>query len=670
MKKICMLTALLALAAVNVRAQTNSEVNNLQVDGTATVAALNCKSIEGVRCVDAANTQGWAGSDQGQQLNAAMTAAVGTGDSTVFVFGSGTWSTNIFNGISAPMTVQYMTCASVTVSATQIPANNYQKLIGVNPGCTTIFLNNATFDLLAPTANNFEFGFFMVRTSVTRTAGWVVNPGHALNGYVHNLYILDTFNGFKFAGAAGVAPSGWTIDTIIFNESGGTTSGTEIQVGGGDGTGVSGITSRNILSAGDLSTHSTPKFVVDGGTDTIVFWGLNDNYSQGNPSTQPVISIQNTTGSINPRWITFEGNTSIEGGYNGAVTGADCLVMSQGNHVVFDHLYAVSCARGVVYSGGNGLKIKEGIIASNKTGGFINTAAITNANLELGAIDFVNNSRGTTNTTDDITILAGTTGFKVIGASFGTNNLGAPAQKSRYGINLGGAGTDVFTVTGIDCNLTNMGTNCLNDPGTALNAIVQNGFDTAGQSSLKIYSNCTSSNSCAEIKNTNPSGQAWRLGEFYRNGDFSFRNSVTGSGYTFPSVMGNHESFVVANICNTSQKAETAADANVLTCAPPAVAGSYRIRVALSLSAASAATVGWTATWTDSNGNAQAPANLSLLQSGTAAPALTFTTSAAGNYYGDAQIDINNAATSIVIKLTFAGTSFTGKVSATIERII
>jgi hypothetical protein len=121
---------------------------------------------------------------------------------------------------------------------------------------------------------------------------------------------------------------------------------------------------------------------------------------------------------------------------------------------------------------------------------------------------------------------------------------------------------------------------------------------------------------------------------------------------------------------STSQKAETGADANVLTVTPAAVAGSYRLRVVLSVSAASAAVIGWTATWTDSNGNAQTPTNLALFQSGAAAPALTFTTSAAGNYYAEAQIDVNNAGTNIVIKATFSGTSVAYKISATIERII
>jgi len=120
----------------------------------------------------------------------------------------------------------------------------------------------------------------------------------------------------------------------------------------------------------------------------------------------------------------------------------------------------------------------------------------------------------------------------------------------------------------------------------------------------------------------------------------------------------------------TSQKNETGADANVLTVTPPAAVGSYRLRVVLSVSAATSATIGWTATWTDSNGTAQTPTNLSLFQSGVAAPALTFTTSAAGNYYGEAQIDTNNGGANIVIKTTFTGTSVAYKITATIERIV
>jgi len=120
---------------------------------------------------------------------------------------------------------------------------------------------------------------------------------------------------------------------------------------------------------------------------------------------------------------------------------------------------------------------------------------------------------------------------------------------------------------------------------------------------------------------------------------------------------------------STSQKSETGADTNVLTYTPPAVAGTYRIRVAISVSAANTATLGFTATWKDSNGHAQAPTNLALTKGGTAAPALTFSAAANDVYYADFQIEVDNSATAIVIKTTFSGTSIAYKISATIEQL-
>jgi hypothetical protein len=136
-------------------------------------------------------------------------------------------------------------------------------------------------------------------------------------------------------------------------------------------------------------------------------------------------------------------------------------------------------------------------------------------------------------------------------------------------------------------------------------------------------------------------------------------NALTLAGQGFSSILGI-----------TSQKAETAAaDASVLSVTPAAAVGTYRLTVSISVSAATSGVIGWTATWTDSNGNAQAPAELELFQNATAAPALTFTTSAAGNYHSTAVIDINAAGTAIVIKWIGGGTT-TAKMSAIIERII
>jgi hypothetical protein len=120
----------------------------------------------------------------------------------------------------------------------------------------------------------------------------------------------------------------------------------------------------------------------------------------------------------------------------------------------------------------------------------------------------------------------------------------------------------------------------------------------------------------------------------------------------------------------TSQRNETATDNNVLTVTPNAAPESFRVRFVLSVSAATAAVLGWTITWKDSNGNAQSPTNLTLTQSGSALPALTFTTSAAGDYYGQADIDVDNSATNIVVKFLLTGGTITAKATATIERII
>lgn len=143
----------------------------------------------------------------------------------------------------------------------------------------------------------------------------------------------------------------------------------------------------------------------------------------------------------------------------------------------------------------------------------------------------------------------------------------------------------------------------------------------------------------------------------------------------FSSTVTNYNSVATAGIGvvpvygATSQKSETAsADTNVLTFTPPAAAGTYRACFTASVSSATSGVIGWTLSWTDSNGNAQSNIAQSLFQQGTAAPALTFTVNAAGNYQSCSQIDVNNAAANIVVKWVGGGTT-AAKVSATIERM-
>jgi len=139
-------------------------------------------------------------------------------------------------------------------------------------------------------------------------------------------------------------------------------------------------------------------------------------------------------------------------------------------------------------------------------------------------------------------------------------------------------------------------------------------------------------------------------------GTITTYNGLTTAGLGVPVI-----------IASVSQKSESGADANLLT-ATSLAAGSYRLRVVINCSTATSLVgLGWTATYTDSNGTAQTPTNISFFHMGASATALTATTT--GNYYGEAQIDIDGSA-NIVLKLTYTSGTLACKVSATIERLI
>lgn len=203
------------------------------------------------------------------------------------------------------------------------------------------------------------------------------------------------------------------------------------------------------------------------------------------------------------------------------------------------------------------------------------------------------------------------------------------------GINITGA-TDNLNFTGNDFRFNN------NNPGYASSA--SGNIRLCGNLSL------TTANSAEEC-------------------DFpNLKSPTIGTGSTITSSGGGGT--MVGQVASTLQKAETAAaDANVLTFTPPATAAVYRVCFTAGVSAATAGVIGWTVSYTDSNGNAQSNIAQSLFQTGVAAPALTFTTSAAADYESCHVIDINNAAANIVVKWVGGGTT-TAKVSASIERVI
>jgi hypothetical protein len=136
-------------------------------------------------------------------------------------------------------------------------------------------------------------------------------------------------------------------------------------------------------------------------------------------------------------------------------------------------------------------------------------------------------------------------------------------------------------------------------------------------------------------------------------------NNVTLAGQGYPLIVGV-----------TSQKSETGtADASVLAVTPASAVGTYQACVSISVSSGTSGVIGWTLSWTDSNGNAQSSVAQSLFQGGTAAPALTFTTSAAGNYSSCTSFDVNSAGAAITVKWVGGGTT-AAKMTAYVTRII
>ena len=86
------------------------------------------------------------------------------------------------------------------------------------------------------------------------------------------------------------------------------------------------------------------------------------------------------------------------------------------------------------------------------------------------------------------------------------------------------------------------------------------------------------------------------------------------------------------------------------------------------MASATSGVISLTVSYTDSNGNALSNNAMPLFQQGTAAPATTFTTSAASRYSGSYVIDVNNAQAKIIVKWVGGGTS-SEKVTAIIEQL-
>jgi hypothetical protein len=386
-------------------------------------------------------------------------------------------------------TSQYPTLASALAAATagtliRLPAGVWTTagsnaitldsihIVGEGPGSTTLQITSATADMFTCTTggNSFELGNMTINSSVTRTAGYVMNASAScLYGYMHDLRVLDMYGFFKSVGSGGTAPSGWRFWNLRNRTSSGNHSGSffDFCSSSGDGSACADYQANFIYSESNVATYDAPQVHIGSGADTIKL----ENYDMGfSPSTQtqPVVLIDNVGngggGTVPPKYIRIN-KMSIEGG---ATT--DCIQLVDTLDLEIQGLYAANCKRGVNISGGasmhGGIRFIGGHIFNNQQGGLYITSAITaGPDLEVNGTEFSNNSMAATNTTDDIQIAAGTTKFKIVNAIFSRTAFGS-AVLSRWGINILAGSSNDYVIADNRCVAADHGTGCLSDNGT------------------------------------------------------------------------------------------------------------------------------------------------------------------------------------------------------------
>lgn len=421
---------------------TGCTVATLIVSGAATLASLNNTCF--------ADQQ--AGADMGIKIAACASSLPSTGgiiDATGFQ-GTQTWSTNIWNGVTKPVTLKLGPANVINVNVTQSPANRNIKIIGGGSAngagaLTALVVGFASGDVFAPTANapGFELSNVSFTAGVTRTSGFVVNPAPGAHyGYIHDVYLTNQYGGFKIFAGGGVGLSAWHFQNIHW----GVTSaalhcGSVFTIGSTDNTiSAQDTFLEDFLEVGDVGIHDAPEFLFDGNTDTVKMSNIDMGYSASSTSTQPVFKYQNTlAGGFPPRWIRLL-NSSDEAGTGAA--GADIVSIDSGLNLVFEGVYAVNADHGYKISCGatcHGIKIANGVIGNNNNGGIYVTGAQLALGLSVIGNDFFGNSKAAAGTTDDINIIDGNTQWSIIGNSFGqiTGTIGS-ANNTRNAIFLTG----------------------------------------------------------------------------------------------------------------------------------------------------------------------------------------------------------------------------------------
>lgn len=585
----------------------------------------------------------FSGSDMGAKIAAAIAAAPSTGciiDATAF---QGAQAAAVTITVNKPVQILL---GNVTLTLAGSPAitltSSGASIVGLGMQTTVLITSSGTADILNIGATFCQLEGFSMRTSVARTGGSAINlAASSGNGSFRHLRLDKTFNGIK----------------CVSNSGTGNCAFANIQMGSGlssFGSWNSGILLGQVASGtvaefhfadvritGDSAFADAMVNLYDG-CDTILF----SNCAFVQSGTDSVCLKTDTgSGGASPEWLRFV-NCIFEGGptKNG-------ITINQARNVEFHNCQATTSKQGMAIAAGIGVTWIGGNIINNQNEGI---AVNGGSGFSIYGAQIGDNGLATNNTYDDINIAAGVSDWIVLGCTYQDVLGTSPANKPKYNLEVAAGASGNFTVAFNDFKLAGATGTFLNGGNTGNWTIIGNIPTTIAndiRQATNFFGGSCSFSSRLDLNGTPNSLSLAGVIPTYRG--------IATEGNGVPAI------FKI-----TSQKSESAADTNVLTYTPPAVAGTYRLTFNLALSAANTATLGWTATWKDSNGIAKSPANISLMQVGTAAPALTFATSATDEFYGCATIDIDNSATNIVIKLTFTGTSFTGKASASIERLI
>jgi len=267
----------------------------------------------------------------------------------------------------------------------------------------------------------------------------------------------------------------------------------------------------------------------------------------------------------------------------------------------------------------------------------------------------------------------GVTGITIDGINSTNDVIGFPTTVNYYGVTHNGSATGGACVNDVVNNnakttvIHNLFGGWFGEPaGTAAAYFVTNEATTI----LNIYGNPTFRKTTSGTPNLFGSlpafisvqggvsiGGTATLAALFTNSQLAAAAALTGAGLSSPFIVGA-----------AVQVNETGA-ATVLTVTPPSVAGTYRLIISIDCISSTAGIGGWTATWDDSGGNEQAPANLELYDAAVLLGAFTFTYTAGHHYRGECEIDIDNSGDNIVISTTKTSGTFSITVTAIVERL-